>query len=143
MEQLIKQVHQRAELLGACDKLKGTEDLDGLIKLMKSVQGREFCLKHNFPSLRTFRDFNVSSYLEVKHKVHLDSGHIRLINQKHIILIGKVQAVIDCNKTARYQITLMHGAKAIINASGWAVVNVEAGKGASYIKNVSENAILL
>ncbi len=143
MQKLIKQIHSQAQHLGACKKLQGTEDLDGLVRLMKTPQGREFCLKHNFPSLKTFRDFNVSSYLELKHKVYLDSGHLKLINQKHIVLIGKVQAIIDCNKNEIYQITLMHGSKAIINASGWAVVSIDAGKDSSYTKKVSENAIVI
>ena len=46
-----------AEKYRMCDMFKGTEDLQSLIRLFTSPQGMEFCIKHRFPNIATFRLF--------------------------------------------------------------------------------------
>ena len=59
------------------------------------------------------------------------------------IICGHTSATINCDTLERHEIFLLHGAKAFINASGWAVVSVKGATGCQQIRNVSGNAVIL
>ena len=42
MESVIKNIYAQAKLLGCCPLFKGTEDLQGIIRLFTTTQGLEF-----------------------------------------------------------------------------------------------------
>lgn len=141
METIIKQIYAQAKLLGCCPIFKGTEDLQGIIRLFASPQGLEFCIKHHFPNIATLRLFKK---LKVeKYGIYIDAGVITLSDPKRAILIGRTSATVNCSTLDSHDIILLHGARASINASGWAVVFVKAEKGCACLKNTSENAIIL
>lgn len=122
-EQLISQIHKAAQQLGACDRFKGNETLEELISLLYSPQGREFCITHEFPTidvLRKFKRLGVERY-----GIYIDAGAIRVSGREHVFLIGDTTASITCHDTKRYQIYLMHGAFARIEAYNYALVHVE------------------
>lgn len=141
MESLIKQIHADALALGACDKIKGNEDLDGIIKVLFSPQGREFCIKHQFPSKSVFRKF--IKYNPEKHGVYIDAGKIQLVEPENVFLIGNTRATIRVSKTESHKICLMHGAHADIHAGGFSVVKVEKDKDSTAEIHQAGRAVVL
>ena len=141
MEDIIKQIFAQATQIGGCDKFKGSEDLQGIIQLFKSPQGLEFCIKNHFPhisTLRQFKPYNVGRY-----GIYIDAGEITLSNPGLVLLIGNTTATLNCSSNkARNEVVLMHGAKAVINASEWSVTFIKVERG-SYIKNIKDHAIVL
>ena len=123
MKDLIKQIHSDALTLGACDKITGQEDLNGIIRLLFSPQGRGFCIKHQFPSRKVFRQF--LKYHPEKHGVYIDAGKITLDEPKNVYLVGKTTATITFEETEGHNVCLMHGARAVIHAGGYSVVNIK------------------
>ena len=138
---LISQIHAQAQLLGQCGLFKGTEDLDALVALFMSPQGVEFCLSHHFPSLTTLLAFKPLNVHE--RGVFINYGGLTISDRRRVVLIGRTSATINCNDDVRYEITLMHGAKAVVNASNWSVVKVNAERGCQVINNTSGNAVIL
>lgn len=141
METLIKQIYTQAKMLGCCPLFKGNEDIDSLMRLFTTPQGLEFCMKHRFPNiatLRLFKRFNTERY-----GIYIDAGNITLNNPQKVILVGRTNATVNCNTLQRHEVYLLQGAKANVNASKWAVVFVTAEQGCKFIKNTSENAIIL
>lgn len=129
-------------MLNACDLFTGNErTLDDIVRLFSSVQGLEFCIKNHFPNMATFRQFK--KYKVERFGIYIDAGTITLNNPKKAILIGRTSATINCNVLARHEVYLLHGAKAVVNASKWAVVATTVEQGCNIIRNTSDNAIVL
>ena len=118
---ILNRLKQEATRLGACAKLDGANDYMALSRLLFSPQGREFCEKHNFPSLTMFQQ--MKPYITEGMGVFVDFGRVCRSNDKDIALIGDScgELVFDENKTV-HTIILMHGAKAVITASNYAVL---------------------
>lgn len=147
-EQVQKECESRhlnnvAEKYRQCNMFKGTErTIDELASVFLSTQGLEFCVKYRFPNLATFRLFKTQG-VDKKYGVYIDAGVITLKNPERAVLIGRTSATINCDECKRHDIVLLHGAKAVINASKWAVASVTASVGCSFIKNITDNAIIL
>lgn len=124
-----------------CDMFKGTEDLQGLIRLFTSPQGLEFCMAYHFPNIATLRLFKRHDV--EKYGIYIDAGAITLDNPKRAVLIGRTSATINCDTLERHEVFLLHGARAVVNASKWAVVAVKTEQGCQVIKNTSENALII
>ncbi|MEG1289746.1 MAG: hypothetical protein RSE25_05900 [Bacteroidales bacterium] len=120
-----------AEKYRECNMLKGTEDIEQIVRLFFSLQGVEFCQKYNFPNIQTLRKFK--PYDVERFGVFIDAGRISLNNVRKVILIGDTDAAITCGNNWRYEVIMMHGAKAEITALGWAVVAIE-NKGGNKVK---------
>lgn len=131
-----------AHKLAACDMFKGNESLDEIVRMFMSPQGIEFCLAAKFPTLptlRLFKRFGVERF-----GVYIDAGNITLDNPRRAVLIGRTAANITYTEnTPLHNLTLLRGASAVINASGWAVVGVASERGCKLIKNVTGNAVVL
>lgn len=116
----ISEIMQSASLLGACAKSNGVSDWKSLTWLFFTPQGREFCEENYFPSLEMFQGMrdDVSKY-----GVFVDSGNLSRRNDANIGLIGDISAelVYDDN-TVVHKVIMMHGAKARIKASHYAVI---------------------
>lgn len=142
-----KQCEQRsltnlAEAYRVCAMFKGNETVEELAALYKSTQGVEFCMRYHFPNLATLRTFKKDH--PERFGIYLDAGTITIDNPKDkVLLIGRTTAVVNCSELRRYQVVCLHGARAVVNASKWAVVRTEAESGCSIVKNVSENAVIL
>lgn len=142
IEEVIRQVYSQARLLGSCHRFKGTEKtLEDIVALFCSPQGMEFCINNRFPNMATFRLFK--PFEPEKQGVYIDSGVLTLRNPKRVVLVGRTSATITCDTLERHEVFLLHGAKAIINASGWSVVSVSGSKGRQVIRNISGNAVIL
>ena len=122
-----------AQKLADCTMFKGTEDLEQLIKLMFTPQGIEFLTRYNFPDLATFRKFK--KYHPERYGVYIDCGEISLSEARRVFLVGNSSATLNYRETAGNRVYLMHGARASIIASGYAVVKIEhdAKSSVSYI----------
>lgn len=116
----VKEIMQSASLRGACAKSNGVSDWKSLTWLFFTPQGREFCEENNFPSLEMFQGMkeNVSEY-----GVLVDAGRVSRRNDANVGLVGDTSAelVYDDN-TVVHKVILMHGAKAKIKASRYAVI---------------------
>lgn len=138
---IIRQIYTQAKQLNACALFKGTEDLEGIVRLFASPQGLEFCMNNHFPNtatLRLFKPFGVERY-----GIYIDAGSITLKNPERAILIGRTSATVDCDTNVRHEVVILHGAKALVNASKWAVVFTKVEAGCVCLKNTSDNALIL
>jgi hypothetical protein len=142
MEELIQKIHAQARQLGACALFTGEESsLKDICVLFRSAQGMEFCMKHHFPNISTLRLFK--QYNPEQYGIYIDAGQITLTDPDKVVLIGNTTANINCRQLKGHNVYLLRGAKAVINATGWSVTNVQAEPGCKIIKNTSENAIIL
>lgn len=125
-----------------CKMFKGNESIEQLANLYKSTQGVEFCMRYHFPNLSTLRTFKRER--PERFGIYIDAGNITLDEPKDkVLLIGRTTAVVNCSETRRYNIVCLHGGKAVVNASKWAVVRVEAENGTTVVRNISDNAVIL
>lgn len=133
-------IYRNAMRLGCCSNFKGTENTEDIIRLFITKQGIEFCIKYNFPDLATLRTFRGLQASRLG--VFIDANIYRE-NMAKVVLIGNTIAELtytDPNK--RHEVILMHGAKAIIKASGYAVVFVTNG-GGEVETHTADNAKIL
>lgn len=137
-----RSLHNVAEKYRKCNMFKGTErSIEELAAVFTSRQGLEFCIRYHFPNIATFRLFKGLGV--EKYGIYIDAGVITLKNPARAILIGRTSATVNCDECKQHEIVLLHGARAVVNASKWAVASVTASVGCSFIKNTSENAIIL
>lgn len=131
-------IYRQAKKLGVCPLFKGTENEDRLIRLFLTAQGTEFCIDNNFPDLDTLRTFKTAE----QYNIYIDKK-VELNNIRKVVLIGSTNATLcydDPDK--RHEVILMHGAKAKIKASGYAVVFV-TNSGGIVEKIISDKALIL
>ncbi len=118
----VSDVMRSALELGACNQSGKATDWKSLCWLFFTPQGREFCENNNFPSIEIFR--NMKPNVE-KYGVYVDAGDIQLKNNVNIGIIGDTDAMLEYDdNTVVHKIILMHGAKATIKASNYAVINL-------------------
>lgn len=142
MEELIQQIYKQARLLGACELFTGKEHtLEDIVHLFVTPQGIEFCISNHFPNMETFRLFK--PYKIERFGIYIDAGTITLHNPKRAILIGNTVATINNDTLDAHEVILLHGAKAVVNASGWAVCKAIVAEDCYIDSNVTDNAIIL
>lgn len=116
----VNEIMKSASLLGACGKSGGVSDWKSLAWLFFTPQGREFCEKHNFPSLEMFRQIKDSV---APYGVWVDAGRVVGANDENIALIGDTTAELTYSGVeCTHKVVLMHGAKVRIKASNYAVL---------------------
>lgn len=137
----VNDIMKSASLLGACGKSNGVSDWKSLVWLFFSPQGREFCENNDFPSLEMFREMSNDV---VNHGVHVDAGTISLCNEEKVALIGNTGAeLIFTDETKVHKVILMHGAKARITASGYAVIHLVNVGNCEVVINKDETVVIL
>ena len=114
-----------AAKLNACQMFRGDESIEDLVALMFTQQGIEFMtrLGGGFPDLAVFRKFK--RYSPAKLGVYIDAGQITLENPEKAFLVGNTVAVLQYDELKAKRLVMMHGAKATVEASGWAVVRID------------------
>lgn len=116
----VNDIMKTASLFGACSKSSGVSDWKSLVWLFFTPQGREFCEQNNFPSLEMFQGMkeHVAEY-----GVFVDSGEVVRSNDVNIGLVGATSATLTYNdNSVVHKVIVMHGAKARIKASHYAVI---------------------
>lgn len=119
---MINEIKNTAKNKGACAKTVKATTFKELAELFFSAQGQEFCSENKFPSISTFRAIKNDV---AKYGILVDCEAVKRKNDKYIALIGDTQAelIFDGN-THINTVILMHGSKAVINATNYAVINV-------------------
>lgn len=141
MSNLQKTIHQ-CKLAGACDLLRPGMTPTELCQLLRTPQGEEFILK-GLPTLSLWRLIGEEyKDLLAQHHVYLDAGYIELGDETtRLIAIGATHLRITANQPKLYNVTLIHGAKADVLATNWAVVSVERDAQSSAYTACTDNAI--
>lgn len=133
-----KEFFEIANRLGACRLLHGTESKEDLMHLLLTPQGTEFCTKNNFPSMEQLREFKGETAEKLSIFIDTDT---KLTNPAKTFLAGNTKAVLHFDTIGRYNVILMHGAKAEIHASNYAVVFIKNAGGDVQI--VKDNTALI
>lgn len=138
----VSEVIREARTLGACIGSGKVSDWRSLAWLFFSPQGREFCEEKNFPSLSMFqrmKPYNVEQF-----GIFVDLGRVSRSNDKDIALIGDTcgELKFDENKVV-HKVILMHGAKAHITASNYAVLLIVNVGGSEVTIGKDETVVVL
>lgn len=117
----VKDIIAEAIKLGACRQSGKATDWRSLVWLFFSPQGREFCRDNNYPTLDMFR--SMAPYVE-PYGVYVETPVEQ--HNEDVALIGESESVLRYDGVDRaYKVILMHGAKAVIHVSHYAVVRLE------------------
>lgn len=133
-----KEFFEIANRLGACRLLHGTESKEDLMRLLLTPQGTEFCTKNNFPSMAQLQQFKGATAEKLGIFIDTDT---KLTNPAKVFVAGHTRAVLHFDTIGRYNVILMHGAKAEIHASNYAVVFVKNAGGE--VEVVKDNTALV
>ena len=136
----VKDILKEMVSLGACSSFEEISDWEGICRLFFTPQGREFCRNKDFPAIGTFR--SIKKYV-APYGIHVEE----LVNRENenIALVGDcgAESNLSFNGTKKaYKVILMHGAKACIRVSNYAVVRVENLSGEYKVINDGTGIVL-
>lgn len=141
---MITKILNGATALGACQKTEGITTAEQLAALFFSPQGREFCLKHDYPTLAMWREIKAQIPNLAEMGIYIDAGAIEPQGKDNIALIGETRAVAKfAGNNSIFHVLILCGAKAIIKATDYAVVEVETDKTAQIHIDKDPTAIQL
>jgi hypothetical protein len=143
-QQTIQRIHAEAKALGACGKAARANSLEELAALFFSPQGREFCLRHGFPGRDLWTSIKMCCPDIARLGIYVDAGNITVSLSGPTALIGDTHATATTSDDAcLYRVVAMHGASAIVTASGYAVVAAEAMPQAAVDVVLTDHALSL
>lgn len=133
----VQEIKKMALELGACELIESADSVASLIALMKTPQGREFCKKHDFPTLDILRQYKAEL---VALNVFVDAGKIAVDNKDNVVIVGETDAVFRYTSTDKpYHAMVMHGAKAKVIAYGYSLCQI-VNIGGEVERHESKNA---
>lgn len=115
-------IKQEALKRGACNSIKSIKTLEGIIKLLFSSQGREFCQRTYYPSLDHLREFK-NVYNELP-GVYIDAGEVASTDILSLVAGNSTLNLKCATPTYLFKTIVMHGAYVKIQATNYAVVLV-------------------
>lgn len=134
------QLYNKAKKFGVCSMLTGQETTSELMKLIFTPQGIEFCTQFSFPDIETFRTYKGAQ--AERNGIYIDTD-TELHNVEYVLLVGETNATLTYDDPAKsHHVILMHGAKATIKASDYAVVFVN-NAGGEIECEANNNALIL
>lgn len=141
MTTLQRAIHQ-CKLAGACELLRPNMTPTELCHLLRTPQGEEFILK-GLPTLSLWRLIGEGyKVLLAQHHIYLDAGYLELDGETtRLIAIGATHLRITADQPKLYNATLIHGARADVLATNWAVVSVERDNNSQSCIVCTDNAI--
>lgn len=135
----VKGIMQKAIGLGACTQSGKATDWKSLVWLFFSPQGREFCKENNYPSIELFR--SMAQYVE-PYGVYVEKPVEK--HNEDVALIGEAESTLRYDGVEKaYKVILMHGVKATIHVSNYAVVRLENISGRYEIINDGTAEVLV
>lgn len=135
----VKQIINGAIKIGACYQSNKATDWKSLVWLFFSPQGREFCRDNNYPSIESFR--SMAKYVE-PYCVYVEKPIEK--HNEDVALIGEAESTLRYDGVEKaYKVILMHGAKATIHVSNYAVVMLENISGRYEIINDGTAEVLV
>lgn len=120
-----KDFFEKATSLGVCSMMTGTENEEEILRLLLTPQGTEFCTKNNFPPMDMVRRFKGDKAESMGIYIEKDTN---LHNPERLFLFGG-NHTLKFDTAKRYNVILMHGAKAEVHASNYAVVFIKNAGG--------------
>lgn len=119
----VSEIISNAKAFGACGLANHKiQSWEALAELYFSPQGIEFCNNMNFPSMALWHKIRTGH--DVSEFGIFIEGRIRhSVNRPNVAIIG-THARLVYNQIGKYTIVLQHGARAIIQASNYAVLNI-------------------
>lgn len=141
---MIAKILNGAKTLGACRKTDGISTAEQLAALYFSPQGREFCLKHNYPTLAMWQEIKAQIPGLEEMGIYIDAGAIELRNKENTALVGQTRAVakFDENNSV-FHVLALHGASVRIEAANYSVFEAETDKTGQATINKDKTAIRL
>lgn len=145
---IIKELLAGAKANGACRKAGNIQNLDQLVELFLSAQGLEFCINHNYPSPDQWQAIKEAwGETELaKRNIYINiSKKVNCSNPGNLILVGeKTEAYVSASGTDNIQtIIALHGAKAHVKGSDYAVLNLIETTGGTIGYNIDKTCIKL
>lgn len=125
---MIDKILQGATSLGACAKTDGIATAAELAALFFSPQGREFCLKNDYPTHEMWKEIKSTTGAEFlrDHDIWVDEGIITLTHPKRAAIIGDTRAEISiAGSDTLHRFIILKGASASIHAKNYAVFTTE------------------
>ncbi|MCC8117296.1 MAG: hypothetical protein LIP09_00895 [Bacteroidales bacterium] len=139
-----KEIINKAKGLGACRKIDDCQTWESLWGLLKSAQGREFCMKQGWPTLEEWREIKTEVAGLENLGIYIDRGAVSVAGEQFTLLIGETAGDLKFGSNNHiHRAMLMHGAKAKVRLEGWAVAEVAADAQSHADVERTENAILL
>ena len=124
MNRTIETVLALARDKGACEKATKATSWKSLAWLFFSPQGQEFCEKQNYPSMIVW-DRIMEQTDPTRYGIFVDKGKVEIRGRENVALIGETEARCYFSTPRKpHRVILMHGAKARIVATNYAVVNI-------------------
>lgn len=141
---IVQALWRQRNAIAACgrDLFRGTETIEELAAIFRTPQAQEFCLQHDFPTIETWREL-AKEHDIARFGIYVDAGHVELRNEPFIALVGQTTAELSYDELKRHNVLLLHGARATVEASAWAVVFVSEGAGCEVVKNATDRAKVL
>lgn len=119
----------------------GSEDVEGLVKLFNSLQGRLFFLRTKWPTLEDVRKLKM--YDLTKYGAYLDEGDVELTEPDDIIVAGSTSMTLYYTEPKLHCVNVQYGANVTIHAVGYAIVDVFEGDGCNVTEIKGDNAIII
>ena len=142
--EFINKVLDEAKKLGGCDRFAGLFDkvrsIKDLIRILRTPQGAEFCVEHNFPSQQLWEEadslFNLYQYgIFVNQDVTIyDRNDIYIIN-------GRCDVI--CEHPIAHNIKLLHGSEVELTAINYAVATIDASSDSNYKVKLKDDTVVI
>lgn len=140
----VDKIRAGAQELGACNKANDIRSFADVAESLFSPQGREFAMKHDYPTIELWRSAKSECSDLSNHAIYVDVPTLTLYldeRRKHVALIGDTAARVYIDAPdALHHIILMHGASVEVNASNYATFTLEADKSSAYVLNLDNSA---
>lgn len=131
-----------ARRLRACNVFTGEEaTIAEVVAKLHSIEGLEFLLLSDFPTLELFREYKGS--LPEGCGVYVDAGEINLHDALDAILVGDTHATGQYKQTKCHKLTAVYGASATVDAYEFAVVRPRYDEASRVEVRRHDNAIIL
>ncbi len=122
-----EEVTARAKERGACGLIEGCTSWRDLARVLKTPQGREFCMEHDWPSIEEWRGIKRGCPGLENLGIYVDCGAMKGRVGEFTLLAGETAAdlIFGSNKGIQ-RVMAMHGARARVRLEGWAVAEIRA-----------------
>ena len=136
-----QEIKTQALSIGACSLIQSADSVADLAALLKTPQGREFYKKYKYPTIDVLRELKDEL---VDYDIYVDAGFIAISDQSDAIIAGDTYAVISVRATDKpYFVSVIAGAKAIVNGYGYSVCLVDVLGGNAEIRQYDNSKITL
>lgn len=132
-----------AAAMKSCTIWDDVETVEDVYKLLFKPRALEVMMPYKFPSLETMRDYKASTVPMEENGIYVDSGNVEIEASRRVLLAGETFAKIRARDRGLTEVVIMHGARAEVEAGGYAVVAVYCTSDSNYTTQKRGDAIIL